>query len=463
MALITVKNIAKLRSRVVREKLKKKEPGGGSPPIIPDWLQKLAGNSLGSLGGTLKRLAGWGFSGLLRIAAISFDGIWSSCVQAAQSIINFDFNAADKALEKQIEQNNKSIVTALAGSLGELVGLGIVGFVTISVGGIIGGVAKGTKLATAAMKIPVLQSGIGADLLDEANQELLSGVRNFLSVSANAVASNLFLMSILTFRRNEWLGAKSIKTARPNGSIAAKIDKKTEKIPEFWREPLQAFLSGLGAGIERGGYVVARSFDSAIQEAAYANRRAGEEVTIEIIPNGNSVDPAKKAAGEAIGPIKISGTRSEILEAIPETMAMAPLLDRDSAPAPPQSWAVKPGTDRPQLAMVYSAANGQQRTFHIPHYKGPNPPPLPTFSAGPWLGFWVLNDGSKLQVYGSSRQEVLRTLGRFGQHVDPLKKRGTRPIARESGQSIRVQKLTPLRATYYHRGAGEKPLWSAFL
>jgi hypothetical protein len=463
MALITVANIKKLRSRVVREKLKKSEPGNGSPPFIPKWLQDLGGSVLGSLGGGLKRFAGWAFGGLIKLGVLSFDGIWSSVIQGTQSIINFDWNQADKAIEAQITQNNKSIVTALAGSLGELVGLGIVGLATISVGGLIGGVAKGTKLAIAAMKVPVIQSGIGADLLDEANQELISGLRNFLSTSATAVASNLFLISVLSVRRNQWFGQKRVNTAKPNGSIATKIDTKIEKIPEFWREPFQAFLSGLGSGIERGGYVVARSFDAAVAEAAYANRRQGEEYTIEIVPNANSVDPVKKAVGETIGPIKLSGTQDEILEAIPEVMGLAPLLTRDNAPAPPQTWAVKPGADRPQLAMVYSTANGQQRTLHIPHYRGPNPPPLPAFSAGPWLGFWVLNDGSKLQIYAASRQEALRTLGRFGQHVDPLKKRGTRPIARESGQSIRVQKLTPLRATYYHRGAGEKPLWSAFL
>jgi hypothetical protein len=314
------------------------------------------------------------------------------------------------------------------------------------------------------MKFPVIQSGIGAELLDEINQELVAGLRNFLSVSATAVASNLFLMSVLTIRRNQWLGQKSIKEEnRPNGSIAAKVDRKIEKIPEFWREPLQAFLSGLGTGIERGGYVVARSFDAAVAEAAYANRRQGEEITVEIVPNGNSVDPAKKAAGASIGPIKISGTRSEILEAIPEVLAMAPLLDRDSAPAPPQTWAVKPGADRPQLAMVYRAADGKQRALHIPHYRGPNPPPVPSFTAGSWLGYWVLNDGSKLQVYAASRQEALRTLGKFGQLVDPLRRRGTKPIARDSGQTVKVQKLSPLRATFYHRGSGEKPLWSAFL
>jgi hypothetical protein len=314
------------------------------------------------------------------------------------------------------------------------------------------------------MKFPVIQSSIGADLLDEVNQELAAGLRNFLSVSATAVASNLFLISVLTIRRNEWLGQKTVKVEnRPNGSIASRVDRRIEKIPEFWREPLQAFLSGLGTGIERGGYVIARNFDAAVAEAAYANRRQGEEVTIEVTPNGNSVDPAKKASGVAIGPIVISGTRSEVAEAIPEVMAMAPLLDRDNAPAPPQTWAVKPGADRPQLAMVYRTASGQQRTLHIPHYRGPKPPPLPSFTAGPWLGFWTLNDGSKLQVYAANRQEALRTLGKFGQLVDPLRRRGTKPIARDSGHRVTVQRLTPLRATFYNKGSGERPLWSAFL
>jgi hypothetical protein len=274
----------------------------------------------------------------------------------------------------------------------------------------------------------------------------------------------LFLISVLTIRRNEWLGQKTVKVEnRPNGSIASRVDRRIEKIPEFWREPLQAFLAGLGTGIERGGYVIARNFDAAVAEAAYANRRQGEEFTVDIVPHGNSVDPRKKAAGEAIGPIQISGTQEEIAEAVPEVMGLAPLTARDNAPAPPQTWAVKPGADRPQLAMVYRGADGRQRSLHIPHYRGANPPRLPSFSAGNWLGYWVLNDGSKLQVYASSRQEALRTLGKLGQLVDPLKKRGTKPIARDSGQAVKVQKLTPLRATFYHRGVGEKPLWSAFL
>jgi hypothetical protein len=464
VALITVKNVAKLRSRVVREKLKKSEPGNGSPPAIPDWIRKLGGGLLRNLGGGLKRLVGWGFSGLVRLGVVSFDSIWGGIVQGTQSIIDFDFAQSDAAIKRQIDQNNKSIVTSLAGSLGELVGLGVVGLATISVGGIIGGVARGSRLAVATMKFPVLQSSIGADLLEEANQELVSGLRNFLSISATAVASNLFLLSVLTIRRNEWLGQKTVKTdERPNGSIAAKIDRKIEKIPEFWREPLQAFISGVGSGIENGGYVIARSFDSAVAESAFANRRQGEEFTIEIVPHGNSSDPAKKSAGEEIGPIRISGTQDEIAQSVPEVMGLAPVIAGAGNPAIPATWALRPGSDRPQLVIRYRAQNksASTHTLHVPHYSGPRAPKFPDYDAGQWLGLWTLSDGSKLQVYASTEREAGVMMRALSKGV-PRKFKTGRPRYVNSDRRILKKAMKYVGCAYYANGIEGGVTWKGY-
>lgn len=455
MALIL--NAQQLRSKIVRKQLRAKE------------LLRRAGTIVGgkTILGKLARFVGWGFSALMRFFNISFDSIWDTIIQGYFQLKSFDWNATDKELQKQVEANNKNIVNAAASGLGEQLGIGTVRLVNGFVGRFLGGLGSNrAKAAVAAegIKIPVLSSRIGAALAEEQNTELANSVRYFLLTAAGSIASNAFISFVLTARRNEWLGQKSITTPQIDGSIAAKIERKIEKIPEFWREPVQNLISGFESGVFQAGYVISRNFDDAYSEALYARQNQGDYTTIEILPDGESRDQQRREAAQGNPPLVLTGKPGDIVESVPTALALYPLVNQPDVAAPPMTWALKPGADRPQLTVTYRSADKRQyHSFHIPHYTGGNPPRLPSFKTGHWHGFWVLNDGSKLALYAASRQEALRTLGRWGRFVNPKYRKGTRPEAKETSRVIKRQDLTPYKADFYPRGASNPVSWRAYL
>jgi len=402
----------------------------------------------------------------MRFFNISFDSIWDTLINGYFQLKSFDWNATDKELQKQIEANNKAIVNAAASGLGEQLGIGTVRLVNGFVGRFLGQTSNKARSASAAegIKIPVLSSRIGASLADEQNTELANSVRYFLLTASGAIASNAFISFVLTARRNEWLGQKSITTPQVDGSIAAKIERKIEKLPEFWREPVQNLISGFESGVFQAGYVISRNFDDAYFEAIYARQNQGDYTTLTILPDGESRDQAKREAAEHNPPLVLTGKPVDIIEAAPTAMALYPLVNQPDISAPPMTWALKPGADRPQLTVTYRSANGRNyHSFHIPHYTGGNPPRMTPFKTGAWHGYWVLNDGSKLSLYAVSRQEALRTLGRWGRFVNPKFRKGTRPEAKETTRAIKRQELTPYKADFYPRGVSSPVLWRAYL
>lgn len=87
----------------------------------------------------------------------------------------------------------------------------------------------------------------------------------------------------------------------------------------------------------------------------------------------------------------------------------------------PESWAVRIGTDRPQLVIVYaeifnSGKLGDSRwSLTIPHYRGSEKArlSLPKYTRGNWHGTLRLNDGSQVVVNASSSQECKRVLNKM--------------------------------------------------
>ena len=90
-------------------------------------------------------------------------------------------------------------------------------------------------------------------------------------------------------------------------------------------------------------------------------------------------------------------------------------------PAIPESWAVRIGTDRPQLVIVYaevfkSGKLGDARwSLTIPHYMGSEKSRLilPRYSRGNWHGTLKLKDDSQVVVNASSSQECKRIINKL--------------------------------------------------
>jgi hypothetical protein len=460
MALITVKNVKKLRSRVIREKLKKTEPGNGSPPKVPDWINSISKKLGGFVGGGLKRLAGWGFSSLLNLVGGIFVSGWETLVRSTIALFTFDFAEETKQLKARIDQNNQSIANSIAAGLGEFAGLGLIQLGTMAVGGMVGRAGSGAAKIIGQVKIPVLSSRIGAELADENNAQLLANLRNTLELTSEAVAENLLIATTLAFRGKESSKKAGATEAHIDGSLAAKFDRKFIKpLPNFWQGVVRSFLGGLGSGVIQGGYVLARNFDDAIAESAWAKRQTTEQLTIEIYPDANSSNPTAKAAAEGQPPLIISGTREEIMDAVPTALALHE-ASQAAGDTSPRDLFLKPGSNRPQLVMVYQRRGTRSRhQFVIPHYNGAVKPPMPTFKTGVWHGYQVLSDGSKLACYGASKADALNTIKAFAKGVKPTLKTGSKPQAKESTANIKVGELIPVYADYYPQGKAGPKKW----
>jgi hypothetical protein len=461
VALITVKSVTKLRSRVVREKLKKSEPGNGSPPIIPDWMRRIGNKFGGFIGGGLKRFAGWAFSGLVRATGGLITSAWETLIRSSIALFAFDFNAETKELQRRIDQNNQSIANSIAAGLGEFAGLGMIQLGTMAVGGLVGRGGSAAAKLIGKVKIPVLSSRIGIELAEERNAQLASSLRSTLELTCDAVAENLLIATTLAFRGKESAKNAGASTEAPiDGSLAAKFDRKFLKpLPDFWEQVVKSFLGGFGSGVIQGGYILARNFDDAIAESAYAKRQSTEQITIEIYPNANSSDPAEKAAAQGQLPLTISGTREEIIDAVPTALALheATQLGGDTAPI---DLIQKPGASRPQLVVVYQRQGARTRhTFHIPHYSGARSPSLPIIKTGKWHGYHVLADGSKIACYTASKQEGYATIKALTKGVKPSLKVGTRAEVTESSMKVLPGTLIPIFADYYPRGKAGPRAW----
>lgn len=266
-------DLGSLRSRVTDQIIKRERTAKNAIKTgLKKFLPKLA------------RIAGWAFGQICKFFNLSFDRIWDIIVDAYFVLKTFDWNQTDEALRKQIEGNNRAIAVAAASSLGTALGWGTVRLANFFIGRMFG---KKDKKAAAKIKIPVLSARIGLALAEEGNEEIKASVYGFLRTAVSAQISNQFINFMLTARRNEWFGMKEITQPQENGSIAAKIEKKIEKLPEFWRAPVEAGIEAFEEAIIEAGYVVSFTIDDHVA-ASRAARDSGMVRTVEVVPEKGS-------------------------------------------------------------------------------------------------------------------------------------------------------------------------------
>jgi hypothetical protein len=424
------------------------------------------GNKFGGfIGGGLKRFAGWAFSGLVRATGGLITSAWETLIRSSIALFTFDFNAETKELQRRIDQNNQSIANSIAAGLGEFAGLGMIQLGTMAVGGLVGRGGSAAAKLIGKVKIPVLSSRIGIELAEERNAQLASSLRSTLELTCDAVAENLLIATTLAFRGKESAKKAGASTEAPiDGSLAAKFDRKFLKpLPDFWEQVVKSFLGGFGSGVIQGGYILARNFDDAIAESAWSRRQSTEQITLEIFPDANSPDPAVKAAAQGQLPLEISGTREEILDAIPTALALHATAQA-SGDASPVDLVLKPGSNRPQLVVIYQRQGQKSRhKFVIPHYQGGKNLALPTFKAGPWHGYHVLADGSKVACYASTKQEAAATIKAWTKGVKGTLKTGTRAQVKESTARVKPGTLIPLFADFFPQGKNGPRAWRHYV
>jgi hypothetical protein len=441
-------NLLTLESRKVTIKLKAERA-----------LQKI-----GSQGGgltkrafsALARFGGWAFGKVVSFFNISFDSIWDTLVDAYFELKEFDFNASDKELNQQIEQNNKQLEIMAARALGEQVGIGTVRLVTAFAGKFLPGKKASSLRAAEGIKIPVFSQRLALDLADEQNSQLRADSLNFLTSAGRAMTSNALINAVLFTRKYELFGGKPItQDIEVSGSIAAKIGKKIEEVPKRFRDIVSSFGDGLEQGIIQAGYVIASAGDDHIAMMRYEQDRLKNDknvLTLEVDPEGDGSDS-----------LTFVGTPEEIEGSVSTVMPLYPILQQAGNAGVPQAWALKPGADRPQLVVSYRAQNKHQSTssFSVPHYSGSKSPRFPDFEHGNWMGLWALSDGSKIQVYASTEREAGNMIRAFSKGI-PRKYKTGRPRYINTDQKIGKKKMKYVGCSFYEKGVGTPVTWKGY-
>lgn len=365
----------------------------------------------------LSRFLGFAFGAVVKFFNLSFDRIWDILVDAYFELKTFDWNATDEELQKQIETNNQRIIVAGSAALGNYLGWSAFRIATFFAGKI--GAARAKRRAAAdGFKVPVLAGRVGLALAEEGQEELMFNFQRFLTTTISAQLSNAFINFVLTSRRNEWFGQQSITTPQTNGSIAAKIDEKIEKLPKFWQRPVETFIDAFEDGLIEAGYVVAMTIDDYVAANRYSRKEAGPYRTLEIKP--------EKGNDEVV---EFRGSQLEIVEAVRTVMPVRQLVDdRDIGQFM--------GTDvneqirlKPQLRLLKLIFQGKQQ----PPYKKdgkrlcgqsevsiPDPKPgldrkkilavARPYERGNWYVKCLMDSGRSMEGWFQSKSEGIETL-----------------------------------------------------
>jgi hypothetical protein len=141
------------------------------------------------------------------------------------------------------------------------------------------------------------------------------------------------------------------------------------------------------------------------------------------------------------------------------------ISDENAIATTPEWWAVRVGSDRPQLIVVFRPPGGKSSyQLSIPHYEGGKQPTIPAYRKGGIRGEITLTDNSKLVVNAASEAEAERVLKVLMRYVSSryLKNREIKITKlRRAFKEIRV---VPLFADFYSKGQESiRPDWRTYL
>ncbi|MBD2090375.1 hypothetical protein H6F67_10965 [Microcoleus sp. FACHB-1515] len=358
------------------------------------------------LGGLAKRLPGFLLNIVERAVSWLLSNAWSVIVEAAFTIVNFDWNQTDTALRAAITANNVQI----AGALGQALGTGSVWLVSIA-------------LATGAtLKFPVLGGKVALALAEEGGEEIRGQVVSLLNTTRGALARNAVLGTMLTLRRLRLFGLAPITEQREPWSIASAVEERIERIGnEALRAFAENFIEGAVDAIIEVGYVVSYAIDDFYSTSRLANETMfGEDRTVKVIPDRNNEEEF----------ITIRGPQQLLKQNVQTALtAHRWVHNRDLGQLvgqPAEDW-VQAGMQRRKLTIVFKskeappwiAAPGQPRvkevTYTIPEPElGLTWQKIKTaakhYTWGKFRATANLNNGRQMAVYGATEAEAERKL-----------------------------------------------------
>lgn len=272
-------NIARssLRSRVVRQlvgertidlfsSLTQPEPQGGG--------NQGGGGALGFFRNVFNigaRLVGFAIQSIMNFGGWLLRNLWDILVTAYFEIVNFDWNQTDASIRNQMRANE----AAVFGALGSLAGTGLVWTAAVALAGGL------------TFKFPVIAGEVALSLAEEGGEEIRGQLAAFLSVTGQAIGSNLVLGGFLSLRRMRLFGLQPITDEREPWTIAEAIEERVEAIPDArLRAFVENFLESVEESIIEAGYVVSYTLEDIYQSNRMAVQNTfGAERAIRITPD----------------------------------------------------------------------------------------------------------------------------------------------------------------------------------
>lgn len=243
-----------------------------------------------------KKFIGFLFASVVSFLKFNFSQIWGAIVAGYFTLKTFDWNQADSEISAKIEANNKRLVDAAAGPLGQLAGWGLMYLGNLAVGAVLGAVGKATgnanlrgQTVARGIKVPVISARVAAALAEEGGEELKGAFMGYFSQVRRTMIENSVLSGVLTARKLGFFGGSITDTNLPVDSFASKLENWIEKLPVKWQNFTEEFIEEFEESIIEAGYVVSSTLDDhyAAQRLARQNEQVQESPITLRIRNNN--------------------------------------------------------------------------------------------------------------------------------------------------------------------------------
>ena len=262
-----------LQSQVVRELVGDRTIDIFGSLTTPERTTK-AGSIISRIAGLGSRLLGFAVSLVGRVVRWTLKNLWDIILEFAFELVTFDWNQTDREIENQISSNTQQIFAAL----GDLAGTSTVWLASVALAGGL------------TLKFPVLAGKVALALAEEGGEEIRGSLISFLYSARNALARNLILSGLLSARRLELFGLKSITDDREPWTIAGAVEEKIEKIEnKNLRAFVENFVESGGEALIEVGYVVTYAIDDYYESQKMAQENAlGEQRAVKIYPDSRT-------------------------------------------------------------------------------------------------------------------------------------------------------------------------------
>lgn len=242
-----------------------------------------------NLGKKVSGMIGNFVTGLLSNFSIS--GCWSWLVQTTQFIYNFNWNATDKDLRQQIDQQWNALAGMAGGLVGNALGYFACGFVPGAI----------TFCFNEALGAKVIKN-VAEEFIEEFCENLSQLASSSFRLGTQILLTELFINVRKIIKSNsaaiaKFFGGERLKKmidawgnegSKP-WSFSQKVEEKIESIDN---QALQNFteemIEEMGDACVEAGYIVANTFDAAIAEEAYKQQNMpilGKMKYLEVKPN----------------------------------------------------------------------------------------------------------------------------------------------------------------------------------